>query len=181
MDDESKPDRLQSPNVAFGLKLSGKALRSVTYGQLEAQWFRPVPRVRIPLAPPHSLNRRENPPNSYQDLRKSPQFCAGLFCHVALTSQESSRGVSSPLPGATLDGRALADGDLIQVVHGDWVTCRITFFFKDGSVHDETAIFSQRDRFRLLSDHLFQKGPTFEHPLDISLDALTGDVTVRYT
>jgi len=81
----------------------------------------------------------------------------------------------------TLDGKALADGDLIQVAHGDRVTSRLTFRFKDGSLHDETAIFSQRSRFRLLSDHLVQKGPAFEHPLDISLDASTGHVTVRYT
>jgi len=71
----------------------------------------------------------------------------------------------------TLDGQIIADGDLIQNVRGDRVTSRLTFRFKDGSLHDETAIFSQRGRFRLLSDHLVQNGPSFKHPMDATLDA----------
>src|SRR4029077_3016491 len=58
----------------------------------------------------------------------------------------------------TLDGAVLANGDLIQTAHGDRVTARLTFRFKDGSIHDETAVFSQRQVFRLVSDHLVQKG-----------------------
>jgi hypothetical protein len=38
----------------------------------------------------------------------------------------------------------------------------------------------QRGTFRLLSDHLIQKGPSFKHPLDASIDASTGQITVRY-
>src|SRR5713226_8172128 len=57
----------------------------------------------------------------------------------------------------TADGTVLASGDLIQGARGDRVTTRLVFHFKDGSVHDETAVFSQRTRFRLLSDHLVQK------------------------
>jgi hypothetical protein len=56
-----------------------------------------------------------------------------------------------------LEGDTLADGDLIQVAHGDRVTCRLVFHFKDGSIHDETAVFSQRRNFRLLSDHLVHR------------------------
>lgn len=80
-----------------------------------------------------------------------------------------------------LDGSTLADGDLIQTARGTRVTSRLVFHFKDGSLHDETAIFSQRQRFRLLSDHVVQKGPSFPQPLDMSIDAVKGDVTVRYT
>jgi hypothetical protein len=54
------------------------------------------------------------------------------------------------------------------------------FRFKDGSVHDETAVFSQTKVFRLLSDHLVQKGPSFPQPLDMTI-AGSGEVTVRYT
>jgi hypothetical protein len=81
----------------------------------------------------------------------------------------------------TLEGDTLADGDLIQVAHGDRVTSRLVFHFKDGSIHDETAVFSQRRNFRLLSDHLVQKGPAFEHPVEVSIDGSTGQVTVRDT
>jgi len=79
----------------------------------------------------------------------------------------------------TLEGSTLADGDLIQVARGDRVTSRLVFRFKDGSVHDETAIFSQRHNFRLLNDHLVQKGPAFQHPIEVSIDGSTGQVTVR--
>ena len=80
----------------------------------------------------------------------------------------------------TLEGATIADGDLIQRAVGDRVTTRLVFHFKDGSLHDETAVYSQRGQFRLLSDHLVQKGPTFPQPLDMTIDG-GGDVTVRYT
>lgn len=81
----------------------------------------------------------------------------------------------------TLTGETLADGDLVQVARGDRVTSRLMFHFKDGSVHDETAIFSQRHNFRLLNDHLVQKGPAFQHPMEVSIDGSTGQITVRST
>jgi hypothetical protein len=81
----------------------------------------------------------------------------------------------------TLDGTALADGDLIQSARGDRVTSRLVFHFKDGSIHDETTVFSQRQRFRLITHHLTQKGPAFPQPLDVSIDGSSGRVTVRYT
>jgi hypothetical protein len=80
----------------------------------------------------------------------------------------------------TLDGTPLADGDLIQTARGDQVTARLTFHFKDGSTHDETAVFSQRQRFQLSSDHLVQEGPAFPQPLDLSIDATSGQVSIRY-
>ena len=79
----------------------------------------------------------------------------------------------------TLEGELLADGDLTQVVHGDRVTNRLTFHFKDGSVHEETAVFSQRHTFRLLTDHLVQKGPAFKQSMDVSIDCSKGQVTIR--
>ncbi len=80
----------------------------------------------------------------------------------------------------TLEGRALADGDLIQNARGNRVTTRLVFRFKDGSIHDETAVYSQSQRFQLVSDHLVQKGPTFPQPLEMLIDGVTGQVTVRY-
>jgi hypothetical protein len=81
----------------------------------------------------------------------------------------------------TLEGSILADGDLVQVVHGGRVTLRLVFHFKDGSLHDETAVFSQRGSFRLLSDHLVQKGRAFPHPMEVSINCSSGQVTVRYS
>jgi hypothetical protein len=80
----------------------------------------------------------------------------------------------------TLEGETLADGDLLQNVRGDQVTSRLVFHFKDGSLHDERTLFSQRRSFRLLSYRLTQKGPAFPRPLEVSIDAGRGEVTVRY-
>ena len=41
------------------------------------------------------------------------------------------------------------------------------------SVHDETAVFSQLHQFRLVSDHLVQKGPTFPVSIDMSIVTAT--------
>jgi hypothetical protein len=78
------------------------------------------------------------------------------------------------------DGTVLAGGDLTQTVRDIQVTARLVLRFKDGSLHDETTIFSQRDRFRLLSDHVVQKGPAFPRQLDMTINAESGQVTVRY-
>ncbi len=81
----------------------------------------------------------------------------------------------------TLDGNSIADGDLTQVARGDRVTDRLTFTFKDGSLYDETFVFTQRGTFRLLTDHILQKGPAFKRPIESSVDVSSGRVTVRYT
>jgi hypothetical protein len=79
----------------------------------------------------------------------------------------------------TLDGRAIADGDLDQVARGARVTARLTFRFHDGSLHDETAVYTQRDHFRLVSYRLVQRGKSFPRPLEMSIDGGTGQVNVR--
>ena len=81
----------------------------------------------------------------------------------------------------TLDGTLIAEGDVIQVPHGNRITTRLTFRFKDGSRQEETAIFSQRGNFRLLSYHLVQKGPAFQHATEVTIALSTGQVTIRYT
>jgi hypothetical protein len=48
-------------------------------------------------------------------------------------------------------------------------------------VQDETAVFSQRGHFKLMTDHLIQKGRTFKQPLDMKIDVASGAVTVQYT
>ncbi len=81
----------------------------------------------------------------------------------------------------TLEGKALADGQMTQDARGDRVTNHLIFRFKDGSIYEDTTIFSQRGTFRLLSDHLSLRGPSFKHPMDTWIDASTGEVKVRYT
>lgn len=78
------------------------------------------------------------------------------------------------------EGSVLAHGDLIQNVRGSRVTSRLVYRFKDGSLQDETAVFSQRGQFQLISDHLVQQGPAFERQLDMRIDRAAGRVVVRY-
>lgn len=78
------------------------------------------------------------------------------------------------------DGSILADGDFIQSSRGDRVASRTVFRFRDGSLHDESAVLAQKERFRLVSDRLVQRGPSFPHPMEVSIDAASGRVAVRY-
>ena len=80
----------------------------------------------------------------------------------------------------SLDGKTLASGDLIQNVRGGRVTSQVIFRFSDGSLHDETAVFSQNDVLRLLSYHLVQRGPSFRWTLDMTMNTETGQVVVRH-
>jgi len=81
----------------------------------------------------------------------------------------------------TFEGKALADGQMTQDAQGDRVTNHLIFRFKDGSIYEDTTVFSQRGTFRLLSDHLILRGPSFKQPVDTSINASTGQVKVRYT
>src|SRR3954447_21950846 len=73
-----------------------------------------------------------------------------------------------------LDGQLLASGTSTQLANGNVVTNELVFRFKDGSVRQETAVFSQRRTFRLLKYHLLQKGPAFKSAINMSLNASTG-------
>jgi hypothetical protein len=79
----------------------------------------------------------------------------------------------------TMEGRTLATGDFVQVAHRDRVTSRLTFHFRDGSLDDEIAIYTQHKVFRLISDHHTQRGPSFPKPLDMSIDARSSQITSR--
>ena len=79
----------------------------------------------------------------------------------------------------TPEGKTLASGDLVQVARGARVTSRLTFHFRDGSLDDEVAIYSQDKAFQLISDHHVQRGPSFPKPLDMFIDARSGQITSR--
>ncbi|RXH55741.1 hypothetical protein [Granulicella sibirica] len=77
-----------------------------------------------------------------------------------------------------MNGETLASGDLIQVSDGDRVTSRLTFHFRDGSLDDETTVFSQHKILRLISDRHVQKGPAYPKPMDVLIQH-NGTVTMR--
>ena len=79
----------------------------------------------------------------------------------------------------TTEGKTLAAGDLIEITEGDRVTSRLIFRFKDGSIDDESTVFTQHLTFRLVTDHHVQKGPAFPHAMDVSIHASTGQIQIR--
>ena len=80
-----------------------------------------------------------------------------------------------------LDGHAIAYGRLKQAVKpGDPViTDDVQFEFKDGSYYHEITRFTQRGIFRLVSDHVVKKGPSFKQQSESWIDARSGKITVR--
>jgi len=108
-------------------------------------------------------------------------FWSGALLADPVTVRHPEGIVHGFLTLRTLDGALVANGDLIQNASGTRVTTRLVFRFKDGSIRDETAVFSQRGTFQLLSNHLIQKGPSFPQPMDVKIDRAGGQVTVRFT
>lgn len=72
-------------------------------------------------------------------------------------------------------GRAIAFGDMIQETNHGRVSSRLTFHFDDGSLYDDTTIYSEHGVFRVLSDHLIEKGPSFKQPMETWVDTKTGE------
>src|SRR6202000_2410784 len=81
----------------------------------------------------------------------------------------------------TPEGETVAFGDLSQTqsAKGNSVTTHLVFHFKDGSLHDETATYSQSHVFRLLHYKLVEKGPTFPTQLDVTMDGPGNQVKVH--
>lgn len=81
----------------------------------------------------------------------------------------------------TVDGGQIASGDLLQVVRRGKVESRMVFRFTDGSILDETVVFSQERTFLLQSYRLLQKGPVFGEDTEISLERASGKYQVATT
>jgi hypothetical protein len=78
----------------------------------------------------------------------------------------------------TIDGKAIAHGELSQRPRGGLIESRLTLNFADGSLRDEHATFSQKDVFRLEAYRLVQRGPSFPTS-DISFDRRSGRFQAR--
>lgn len=76
-------------------------------------------------------------------------------------------------------GDAIAYGDMVQDTKHGLVTSRLTFHFKDGSLYDDTTIFTEHGVFRVLRDHLVEKGPSFKQPMESWINATTGEFKAR--
>jgi hypothetical protein len=78
----------------------------------------------------------------------------------------------------TLDGATIGYGELVQIPARGVITSRMLLRFNDGSVYDETVVFSQKDVFRLERYRLVQHGASFPKA-DIAFDRKSGQYRVQ--
>jgi hypothetical protein len=81
----------------------------------------------------------------------------------------------------SVDGVPIASGDLLQSAKRGVIESRMIFRFKDGSVFDETVVFTQERVLTLQSYRLGQRGPVFGEDTEISVERATGAYRVKST
>ena len=103
--------------------------------------------------------------------------------HAAPVEVRYPEGVSRGfVTVTTLEGKILGEGELSQLGKGlNQVESRLSIRLKDGSLHEETVLFSQKQEFKLVTYTLVQRGPSFPHHSEVSLDMGTGMYTFRRT
>ena len=81
----------------------------------------------------------------------------------------------------TEEGKKIGVGDFQQTVSGTRVTAKMALKLEDGSVFEDTAVFSQRVAFRLISDHFLEKGPAYKDPMEVWINCQTNQVKMLET
>ena len=76
-------------------------------------------------------------------------------------------------------GARIGSGDFLQTSREGEIKSRTLLNFKDGSLHDETVVFSQQPNFIMKSYHLVQKGPAFDNDMEASVERATGKYLVK--
>ena len=124
--------------------------------------------------------------------RKRFLLVTQLLLLSVLVASAPPRGEAAPVPVRFTEGMVrgflelkdakgnrIASGDFLQTSHGGEIKSRMALQFKDGSVHDETAVFTQQHNFVLQGYRLIQKGPSFESDMEVSLERATGKYRVK--
>ena len=115
-----------------------------------------------------------------------------LVLVAALLLQRPLAAAAAPVPVRFVEGSLhgflvlstpkealIASGDLLQVGRDGEIRSRLVFRFKDGSLFDETVVFTQRNVFTLQSYRLVQRGPVFPEDTEISLERASGKYHVK--
>ena len=74
-------------------------------------------------------------------------------------------------------GKVIGTGDELNMRAGNVWKGRLMLHFYDGSLDDETTVYTQHATLRLVSDHHVQKGPSFPQPMDMTIDMAKKSVT----
>ena len=111
-------------------------------------------------------------------------FVAALLWPIPLSAAPVPvRFVEGSLHGflslRSIDGALVAEGDLLQVARGGEIEKRMVFRFKDGSLLEESVVFTQQIVYTMQSYRLLQRGPIFTEDIEISLARATGKYRVK--
>jgi hypothetical protein len=79
----------------------------------------------------------------------------------------------------SIDGALVAEGDLLQFARGGQFEKRMVFRFKDGSVLEESVVFTQQVVYTMQSYRMLQRGPIFTEDIEVSLERATGKYSVK--
>jgi hypothetical protein len=116
---------------------------------------------------------------TYRDLTLMVVISANVM-HAEPVSVKQPQGVTHGfLTVRSEKGTFLGSGELMQMAIGNKIKARLTLSFRDGSVDDETVVYTQAGDFKLIKDHHVQRGPSFPEPIDMNVDAPSGTVTMR--
>jgi len=74
-------------------------------------------------------------------------------------------------------GKVIGTGESVNEPSGAAWRMKMMLKFTDGSVDEETTVYSQRGTLRVISDHHVQKGPRFKKPMDMTIDVAKQTVT----
>ena len=108
---------------------------------------------------------------------------------TALAAQEREGTVAVKYVEGTLHGflrlkdaagKAIAEGELLQVPRQRGLDSRMVFRFYDKSFFEERVVFTQRGVFRMESYSLVQRGPAFAEDLQVNLER-SGKYEVKAT
>jgi hypothetical protein len=119
-------------------------------------------------------------PKLFVRLILATAFCANTLHADPIRVKQSQGTMHGYLALRTESGELIGHGDMIQIAHGTRVTTQLVLHFKDGSIDDETATYTQAGTFHLISDHHIQKGPFFPKPVDYTIQS-NGQVALRST
>ena len=112
-------------------------------------------------------------------LLLSSLFSTGRLQADPITARHIQGAAHGFVVVKTLEGTRIATGDVVATVRGDRVTARLTLRFRDGSLDDDTTVFSQKGVIRLITDHHIQRGPSFPHPIDVLINVATGEIAYK--
>ena len=79
----------------------------------------------------------------------------------------------------SLDGKEIGKGELEETTEGRLVTSKLTLNFKNSSLYQETAQFTQDGTFHVSKFHMSESGPSFKDAMEMTIDVANGTVEVH--